>query len=134
MYGLLTACLVGTTRVRQGENGYQLQENDGRYSVFEFLVHGFVMPYFHAKPSSNASSDSCQEEQCGFGDAPPVLLGLEFIYAIYDEGNEVDGHEIDEYEFRECHFVSSLCTVSEKFLKYNLEFRLLFCRFPFSDR
>ena len=36
---------------------YKLNDDDGRNAISELLMLSLVMPYFHAKPSSDASTE-----------------------------------------------------------------------------
>ena len=72
----------------------ELEEDDGGEAVLEFKVHGLVVPNLHAEPCPNASAHEGKEEQCGFRYAPPALPGLEFVYAIYDERNDIDAENV----------------------------------------
>ena len=43
-----------------------LYNKNSRDSVLKLFMHGLVMPYFHAQPCADATSDNGQQKQCGF--------------------------------------------------------------------
>ena len=71
-----------------------MEEGNQWQSVSELLVHGLVMPYFHATPCSNASASDGKQEQSVFRDAPFPLSGLQFVNAICDKGDDIDEYEV----------------------------------------
>lgn len=71
-----------------------MEEEDGGEAVLEFKVHGLVVPNLHAEPCPYASAHEGKEEQGGFGYAPTVLPGLEFVYSIYDECHGIDNEKV----------------------------------------
>ncbi len=57
-------------------------------------MYRLMMPDFHTKQSSNATTDNCQYQQGCLRYAPAALLGLPFIYAINEEGRNIDNYQI----------------------------------------
>ena len=86
-------------------------------------MHGLVVPHSHAQPSAYAAADDCQSQERCFRDAPLGAFGFELdlrsslltlgiaqtglalpsltrslVYAIHEEGDDIHGDKIDEYE------------------------------------
>lgn len=57
----------------------------------KLLVLCLVAPHLEAEPGSDTSADEGKEEKRGFGNAPTGFLGFAFVYAVGDEGDEVEG-------------------------------------------
>jgi len=53
-----------------------------------------MMPYLHAKQSSDAATNDGQYQQGCLRYAPTALLGLSLINAIDQEGHDVDDYQI----------------------------------------
>jgi hypothetical protein len=53
-----------------------------------------MMPYLHAKQSSDAATNDCQYQQGYFRYAPTALLGLPLVNAIDQEGHNIDNYQV----------------------------------------
>ena len=73
---------------------YRLQEEYDRHSILDLLVHRLMMPHLHSYPCSDTAAYDSKKQQCRFGDAPPMFLGLQLVNTIYDEGKDVDNEQI----------------------------------------
>lgn len=71
-----------------------LYQQNSRNAIFEFLVHGFMMPDSHSRPCPDASSKNSQHQERGFRNAPLGFLSLVFVYAVHYECNSVDDNKI----------------------------------------
>ena len=78
-------------QIRHQRNLYQ---QNGRNTVFEFLVHRLMVPDFHSHPCPDASSKDSQQQKRGFRNAPFGFLCLVLINAVHDECNCIDAQEI----------------------------------------
>ena len=74
-----------------------------RNAKLELLVHGLVVPHSHAQPSAYAAADDYHSQQGCLRDAPLGAFGFPLIDAIREEGDDIDGDKIDEYELFDCH-------------------------------
>ena len=64
----------------------------------EFLVLRFVSPHLKTQPCANASADDGKQDERRFRNAPLRFLGLKFVDAVDDEGDEVEGEQsVDDY-------------------------------------
>ena len=66
-------------------------------------MHGLVMPYLHAQQCTDASANDCQSQQGSFLDSPLGAFGFPLVDAIREEGDDINGDKIDEYELFDCH-------------------------------
>ena len=49
-----------------------------------------VAPHLETEPCTDTSADKGEEEKGGFGDTPLRFLSFELVYAVEDEGDEVE--------------------------------------------
>lgn len=56
----------------------------------ELFVLRLVAPHFDAQPCADAAADEGEQEEGGFENAPLRFLGLKFVDAVYDEGEEIE--------------------------------------------
>ena len=83
--------------VPRGEDGGELEKEDGGEPEAEFGVLGLVVPDFHAEQGTDASAGDGYPEQACLGDAPFVALCLPFVNAIQEKRDDVDCREINQY-------------------------------------
>lgn len=74
--------------------GRELKEQDQRDADDELQVLGLVTPDAHSQPSSDAATYDSKQQQCRLWYAPEVLLGLVFVDAIDDEGDDIDCKDV----------------------------------------
>lgn len=77
-----------------------MRQEDGGDAIAEFEVEGFVVPQVHAQPCAKAAANEGEEQQGGFWDAPTVVSGLQFVEAVGEEREGIDGEEVAEDEVR----------------------------------
>ena len=73
-----------------------LEDEDGREAEAEFVVHGLMVPYFHAEERPDASAGDGYPEQACLGDAPFVALRLPFVDAVQGKRGYVDCCEVKQ--------------------------------------
>ena len=73
-----------------------LEEQNQWNAVFELLVQRLVMPDPDAEPCADAAADDGQAQQRGFADAAACPFGLPFVDAVGEEGDDIDGGEVDK--------------------------------------
>ena len=66
-------------------------------------MHGLVMPHSHAQPSTYAAADDCHSQERCLRYAPLGAFGFPLVDAIREEGDDIHGDKIDEYELFDCH-------------------------------
>ena len=74
-----------------------MQDEYGRHTVLELLVHRLVVPHFHAAPCADTAAYGSEQEQCRLRDAPLVVLGLVLVDAVDEERHDVDDEDVNEY-------------------------------------
>lgn len=86
---------------QQADEDYLCGE-DGRNSVAELLVEGFVAEEVHGQEGGGGAAEGGEEEQRGLGDATRLALaslaiadGLPLVETVGEEGQQVDRHKIE---------------------------------------
>jgi len=57
---------------------------------------GLVMPNFHAKKGADTAAQEGNGKETGFRDTPFGVAGFPLVYAIEEEGNQVDCCEVKQ--------------------------------------
>ena len=82
--------------VPRGEDGGELEEEDGREAEAEFGVLGLMVPDFHSEQGPDAATGDGYPEQACLGDAPFIALRLPFVDAVQEKRGNVDRCKINQ--------------------------------------
>ena len=76
--------------------GGDLEDENGRETVFELCVLGLVMPEFHTEESTDAAAGNGYPDKASLGDAPFVVPRLPFIDTVQEERDDINRREVNQ--------------------------------------
>ena len=88
--------LTSVEIIHRCHEGGDLEDENGRETVFELCVLGLVMPCFHAEESTDATTENGYPNEACFCDAPFVMARLPFVDTVQEKRDDINRREINQ--------------------------------------